>query len=142
MWGVWCDFKDIIILLIQKGFAGVLIFAAICIAMCVCGAWAYVNRNKGAFVEDDDDEDDDFDDEEEETLSLDLDYKGEGSYIVDAFTEKSLENTPDFPENTYHAISMEEVFKIVHNCSREIAGIKQIRVTVNRPHNNPPYEGI
>ena len=53
-------------------------------------------------------------------------------YTLDVFTEKSLGTK--FPENTYESDSVEECSKVILNCSRKIAGIKQVQVWINEPN--------
>ena len=57
-------------------------------------------------------------------------------YTLDIFTEKSYGT--EFPENTYDADTTEEVSKIVHNCTRKIAGVKQIQILINEPDDREP----
>jgi hypothetical protein len=53
-------------------------------------------------------------------------------FTLDCFTEDWVGT--QFPENTYEASSIEEVTRIIKNCSRKIAGIRQIQVWVDEPH--------
>jgi hypothetical protein len=53
-------------------------------------------------------------------------------FTVDCFTEEWVGTR--FPVNSYDAESVEEVARIVHNCSRKIAGIKQVQVWIDEPH--------
>jgi hypothetical protein len=50
-------------------------------------------------------------------------------FTLDCFTENSVGTK--FPENTYDADTIEEVSEIIYNCSREIAGIRQVQVWIN-----------
>lgn len=54
-------------------------------------------------------------------------------YKLDVFTEQSVGTR--FPENSYDANNTEEVCKIIHNCTRKIAGIRQVQVWINEPDN-------
>jgi hypothetical protein len=56
-------------------------------------------------------------------------------YTLDAFTEKSLGT--EFPENTWFADTADEVAMIIHNCARRIAGIRQVQVWIDDPHDEP-----
>jgi hypothetical protein len=58
-----------------------------------------------------------------------------GIYSVDIYTDGALKH--EYPENSYQVDSLVELAKIVHNCSRKQAGIRQIRITVNKPHEEP-----
>lgn len=62
----------------------------------------------------------------------------QGKYTLDCFTEQSV--GAKFPENTYEASSIQEVSRIIHNCARDIAGIRQIQVWIDEPHSEPPIE--
>ena len=63
-------------------------------------------------------------------------------YTVDCFTPTSVPagsdpRNPDgeghgFPENTYDRETVEEVAEILGNCTRKVAGIRMVRVWVNR----------
>ena len=58
-----------------------------------------------------------------------------GTYTIDVFTEEAIKH--GFPENTYEANDLVSIAKLIHNCSREISGIKQIRITINKTHEEP-----
>ena len=58
-----------------------------------------------------------------------------GVYSVDIYTEKALEH--EYPENSYQVDSLVELAKIIHNCSRELSGIRQVRITINKTHKEP-----
>ena len=58
------------------------------------------------------------------------------SFVVDAFTSDSVGTR--FPENTWDANSVEEVARMLHNCSRKIAGIRMIQVWINELHEEDP----
>jgi hypothetical protein len=55
------------------------------------------------------------------------------TYNVDCFTEKYAKTR--FPEASFEADTLEEVSDIIHNCSREIAGIRVVEVWINKTHN-------
>lgn len=102
----------------------------ICVAIIVIGIASKGNWRWNFWNNDDDDDEPD----------VDLPYSGKGVYVVDVITEKSLKKTPDFPENTWTFYNMDDVAKCVHNCSSERSGIKQIRITVDKPHTDDQYE--
>ncbi len=52
-------------------------------------------------------------------------------YTVDCFTEQYIDTK--FPENSYFPDTVEEVVTIIHNCTREISGIKKVEVFINHP---------
>lgn len=52
-------------------------------------------------------------------------------FTIDCFTEEWVGT--QFPENTYKATTLEEVAKIIRNCSRKIAGIREVQVWIDEP---------
>jgi len=59
-------------------------------------------------------------------------------FLVHAFTPPSAEvATPGLPENTWTAESPEQVGRIVHNCSRKIAGVARVQIDILRTHHCP-----
>jgi len=50
-------------------------------------------------------------------------------YDVDVFTKKSAGSK--FPENSYPCQTVEEVTKVIKDCSRKISGIIKIEVWIN-----------
>ena len=52
-------------------------------------------------------------------------------YTVDCFTKKSRGSA--FPENTYEVETIGDVAKILHNCTRRISGIREVRVHIEVP---------
>ena len=57
-------------------------------------------------------------------------------FSLDCFTEKSIGTK--CPENSYDVYSLKEVNDIIHNCSREIAGIKLVEVWIDGTHEGDP----
>ena len=59
-------------------------------------------------------------------------------YSVDVFTEDSLGTK--FPEQSYDADTVEDVAKIISNCTRKIAGIREVLVVINEPDDREEIE--
>ena len=57
-------------------------------------------------------------------------------YSVDVFTPQSVGTV--FPENSYDADDVDEVSRIIHNCTREIAGVSKVEVWINEPDDREP----
>ena len=51
-------------------------------------------------------------------------------YLIDCYTEDSLKH--GFPENSYTCVSPTQVAEIIANCSREMAGIVEVRISFLR----------
>ena len=52
-------------------------------------------------------------------------------YSVDVFTPTSVGSR--HPENSYDANDVDEVARIIHNCTRKIAGVRKVEVWINEP---------
>ena len=52
-------------------------------------------------------------------------------YTVDCFTPTSAGSR--HPENTYEVDTLDDVSKVVANCTVEIAGIRMVQVWINEP---------
>jgi len=79
---------------------------------------------------------------------------GQAKYTVDCFTPVSVPEdhgeripTPKnpaikvglgSPENTYDCDSDAELHRCLSNCTREVAGIRMVRVWINRPDDREP----
>ena len=56
----------------------------------------------------------------------------ESRFTVDCFTEQTLD-THGHPENSYEADTLEGVYEIIKNVSRQPAGIRRVDVWINEP---------
>lgn len=63
---------------------------------------------------------------------MSFDSRIKSVYVIDAFEEEYIGT--NLPSQTWRANSVEEVAKILYNCSREISGIKQLKVWIMETH--------
>jgi len=59
---------------------------------------------------------------------MSFDRQIKSAYIIDAFEEEYIGT--NLPSQTWRADSIEEVAKMLYNCSRDISGIKQLKIWI------------
>lgn len=61
-------------------------------------------------------------------------------FTLDCFTENSVGTK--FPENTYEVDTLDKLANVIYNCARKEAGIAQVQVWVDEPHDGEPIGDI